>query len=139
MTVTGDIDDSFQGYAVYTDASLELGQFALSLTNNRNFALDLSIRVDDKAPPPEGSYAIGGGYGPDTVQATFSKFKEGSFINRTHYQAAGDAAGVLEITSSSDTEVVATFEFTGQNDAGKQIFITDGTFHARQVEGGIKQ
>ncbi|MFO7992756.1 MAG: hypothetical protein R6U69_01205 [Marinobacter sp.] len=141
MTVTGDIEDSFQGYAVYTDASLELGQFALGLTDNRNFALDLSIRVDDKAPPPEGSYAIGGSYGADTahVQATFSKFEDGSFMNPTQYRAGGDAEGVLEITSSSDTEVVATFQFTGQDNAGKQIAITDGAFHARQVKGGINQ
>lgn len=139
MTVTGDIEGMFEGYATYTDASLALGQFAVGLTDNRGFLLDLSTAADDNAPPGEGRYNIGSGYGSDTVRVTFNQFREGSYMNPAQYSATGDAAGFLEITSSSETAVVATFEFTAENAAGDQITVTDGTFHARQVAGGVQQ
>lgn len=139
MAVAGDVEGTFGGYATYTDASLELGQFAVAMTDNRSFALDLSIVAEDNAPPPAGRYTIGSGYGSDTVRVTFNQFKGGSFMNRNQYSPTGDAAGFLEITSSTDTGVVANFEFTARDDAGKQIAVTNGTFEARQVAGRVQQ
>lgn len=60
-------------------------------------------------------------------------------MNPAQYSPASDTAGFLEITSSSDTEVVATFEFTARDDAGKQITVTNGSFHAKQVKGGVQR
>lgn len=139
MTVSGDVEGTFQGYATYTDASLELGYFALGLTDNRSFSLDLTIAAPDNAPPPEGRYTISSGYGSDKVQATFNQFQEGSFMNPAQYPAAGATAGVLEITESSPAAVVATFEFNAQDKAGNAITLTHGSFHAKQVAGGIQQ
>ena len=137
MTVTGAIDGDFDGYATYTDASLEMGHFSVAITDNRNFAIELSRQVDDNAPPPEGTYTIGAPLSADSFRASFSKIEDGSFMNRTKFTTQEADAGTLKITSSSDDTVEGSFTFKAENEAdGTQVRVTGGSFRAVQVKGG---
>jgi len=138
VTVTGAIEGDFDGYATYTDASLELGNFSVSISDNRNFAIELSMQVDDNAPPPEGTYNIGTPLSADSFHVSFSKFEDGSFMNRTNFSSQDADAGTLEITSSSDGTVEGSFTFEAKNEAdGTQVRVTSDTFRAVQVKGGM--
>ena len=135
-SVTGDVEGDFAGHATYTDASLEMNDFSMHLSDNQTFAISLTMRVEDNSPPPVGSYTIGRVAGPDEFYATYSAIGEGGMLDRTEYEPTGTGAGTLNITSSSDTEVTGKFEFSAEHE-DRSITVTDCEFQAIQVRGGM--
>ncbi len=139
LTVSGEVEGDFSGFATYTDASLENNSFSVALTDNSKFHIQLRIGIEGNSPPPVGTYDVGGSIiSSEDFHAIYSDFEEGGMMDPDEYSTQDTPSGTVELTSSSDDAVSGTFEFyAGSLEDPDQITVTNGEFQAVQVESGM--
>ena len=133
VRVTGAFEESFAGYAIYTERALEAGHFSVSLSDMESFALDISVAGEYHEPPPEGTYPVGSAWREDHITAHFEDMREGGLMDAIDYATGRDGSGSLTITSSSPAAVQGEFELSARRDAGdadSPAIELSGTFHA---------
>lgn len=136
VQVTGDVEGSFSGHAVFTQATLDLGIFGVGLTDNSTYDVDLNIDVPDGTPPAPNVYSVGGIPSEDHFTAIFRDISAG-FAETVEYTAWDEQSGTVEITASSMDEVEGQFQFVAQRDLeGGPTVDVSGSFRAVRVAGG---
>ncbi len=142
LVVEGDVEGEFEGYATFTQASLDDGTFNLGLVDNDNYSLSLRIEVDDGSVPAPGTYDIGtdGGFSDDAFTAIYADLQDGGVTDATEYTAHQEGSGQVEITNSDQDSADGTFEFEAEenpfDDAVEGTIQVEGEFEAVKVEGG---
>ncbi len=142
LTVEGDVEGEFEGYATFSEASLDDGTFGLALTDNSDYHLNLRIESADETVPEPGTYDIGtgGGFSEDAFTAIYGDLQDGGMGDPSEYTAQEGGAGEIEISDSGQDFAEGTFEFDAEEDpfddeADGQIQV-EGEFEAVRVEGG---
>ena len=139
VAASGAVDGDFEGYATFTQASLDNGSFSLGLTDNSAFGVDLSLMVDDGRVPEPGTYDVIGefsGFSDEKFSVTFSDFEEGGMIDPDEYGSSGE--GSVELVETSQDAVSGHFEVELVEHRGDSEVVLEvkGEFDAAKVAGG---
>lgn len=145
FTVTGDINDEFDGIARFgtsgagDDTSWEI---TLADTGPQTFVLVIStIGFDGVEQPSTGFYSITSNPTADDELIAIFTDMEGDGSHGTEYSTLfGNEGGTLEITESSSSQVSGNFSFTAvtlddeSNEPVGEIVVTNGEFIATPME-----